>query len=333
MVYDCFCFFNELDVLDIRLHTLADVVDKFVLVESTYTHTRKPKPLYFRENLERYADFKDKIIHVVISENPPPPDGCPENIARWQLENLQRNAISGVIKDLADDDVLLISDCDEIPNPQIVKQWLPRIKCGGILRFGLRHYNVYLNLRNYTEYYWLRGTQMCTVRTFRDPKTYQRVGYGEPVSEWFNRGGTPTQIRFCRSHFRICDAGWHFSYLGNVEHIAKKLTSIAEGGYADVTPGLMVHVEKCLKKRMDIFGRRNVFRSDAKENLPKCIQLHSSKYTQLLLQDNEGGVSYLGNLWYSLRWRMRLFWRERIVPVLWFVKHRVFMPVICMSSR
>ena len=65
-VYDCFNFFNELDILDIRLHELNDVVDKFVLIESVETFTGKSKPLFYNDNKERFKKFEDKIIHIII---------------------------------------------------------------------------------------------------------------------------------------------------------------------------------------------------------------------------------------------------------------------------
>ena len=68
MIYDCFLFNNEIEILDIRLHELFGVVDKFVLVESTVTHTNKQKRLHYLENKSRFKKFKDKIIHIVDKE-------------------------------------------------------------------------------------------------------------------------------------------------------------------------------------------------------------------------------------------------------------------------
>jgi len=68
MIYDCFTFFNELDLLEIRLNVLKDVVDRFVLVEATQTFTGRPKPLYYKENAARFAAFADRIIHVVVDD-------------------------------------------------------------------------------------------------------------------------------------------------------------------------------------------------------------------------------------------------------------------------
>jgi hypothetical protein len=71
MIYDCFTFFNELELLEMRLHELADVVDRFVLVEATRTHTNQPKPLFYHENRARFADFADKIIYVIVDDRAP----------------------------------------------------------------------------------------------------------------------------------------------------------------------------------------------------------------------------------------------------------------------
>ena len=69
-IYDCFNFFNELDLLEIRLNTLKDSVDYFVIVESNVTHSGQFKPLYYEENKERFKSFEDKIIHYVVMNTP-----------------------------------------------------------------------------------------------------------------------------------------------------------------------------------------------------------------------------------------------------------------------
>ena len=70
MVYDCFQFFNELDILKLRMHVLNDVVDKFVISEATVTFSGEKKPLYFQENREMFREFEDKIIHKVVDDTP-----------------------------------------------------------------------------------------------------------------------------------------------------------------------------------------------------------------------------------------------------------------------
>lgn len=116
MLYDCFTFFNELDLLEIRLNILNDSVDKFVIVEATRTQNNKEKCLYFEENKARFAKFEDKIIHVVVKE-------FPQKLEQWTIENYQRNEIMRGLVNCKDDDVIIISDLDEIPNPKYIKKY------------------------------------------------------------------------------------------------------------------------------------------------------------------------------------------------------------------
>ena len=69
MIYDCFPFFNELDLLEIRLNELSGVVDRFVLSEAELTHNGDRKPLYFNEHKDRFAKFADKIIHIIVRKD------------------------------------------------------------------------------------------------------------------------------------------------------------------------------------------------------------------------------------------------------------------------
>lgn len=113
MIYDCFTFFNELELLELRLHELADTVDKFVLVEATQTHTNRPKPLHYWENRERFSRFHDRIIHVAVAD-------LPQSVDAWIPENFQRNCISRGLTQCRPEDWILVSDVDEIPRATTV---------------------------------------------------------------------------------------------------------------------------------------------------------------------------------------------------------------------
>lgn len=102
MVYDCFVFFNELELLELRLEELSDVVDRFVLVEGTKTFRGKKKPLYFEDNKERYSKFLNRIIHIRV-------DDFPESTNPWELEYHQRNMIAKGLSNCKSDDNLLLS--------------------------------------------------------------------------------------------------------------------------------------------------------------------------------------------------------------------------------
>ncbi|MCS6764619.1 MAG: hypothetical protein MO853_12495 [Candidatus Protistobacter heckmanni] len=117
-IYDCFPFFNENILLALRLELMYEHVDHFVIVESTHTFTGQPKKMYFSwEGLERY---RDKIIHVIVDDMHIHLDDPVKN------ETYQRNAILRNLKDARPDDLVLISDLDEIPNPKAIGRYDPR---------------------------------------------------------------------------------------------------------------------------------------------------------------------------------------------------------------
>ena len=112
-IYDCFMFFDEEMLLDLRLNIMDKYVDKFIITEATYMHSGKPKKLLF--DIKKYSKFKDKIIYIVV-------DDVKDNIKKPHIgqnsliEQHQRNAISRGLKNCKDNDLIIISDVDEIPN-------------------------------------------------------------------------------------------------------------------------------------------------------------------------------------------------------------------------
>src|SRR5687767_9061046 len=114
MLFDCFTFFNELELLEIRLHELSDVVDFFVLAESHTTFSGRPKSLYYEESKRRFSDYQDRIIHVVSSDL--------ETDDAWAREEHQRNSLLHGLRNCLPDDIVMVSDVDEIPKREAVKR-------------------------------------------------------------------------------------------------------------------------------------------------------------------------------------------------------------------
>lgn len=195
-IYDCFTFFNELDLLEIRLNTLKDVVDYFVLVESTKTFSGKDKELYFLKNKKRFAAFMDRIIHVVV-------DDMPQDANRWGREFYQRNAIMRGLTNCNPDDIIIISDVDEIPDPD-------KITCsftGEPIALKQRLYYYFLNCEAQEQ---SNGSVILRFKDLRSP-------------QW---------ARDQRNRFRTIDnGGWHFSYLGGIEAIKRKIENFAHSEY------------------------------------------------------------------------------------------------------
>ena len=103
MVYDCFQFFNELDILQMRMNVMNDIVDKFVISESTVTFSGDPKKLYYAENKKRFAQFEDKIIHNVV-------DDTPMDCTPFVRDSHQKCAVARGLKDAKPDDIVIFSD-------------------------------------------------------------------------------------------------------------------------------------------------------------------------------------------------------------------------------
>ncbi len=282
MIYDCFSFFNELDLLEIRLNTLDKVVDKFILAESPFTHTGNPKPLYYAENKARFAKFNDRIIHVIVDDFPAMPDDMPIREKAWTRENWQRNAIvRGLPSDVKDDDILLISDLDEIPNPDYVQKAIGTPV--GITRLDLKAYCFFINLRNVSYPIWNNGTRILTWRTFNDPATYAHADYSECCVASVNQGPSATRVRFLKPARILKPAGWHFSYLGGVEAIQRKMKSIAHTEFdTDERTSLENIRARLMRGRGFVNSAERFLPEIIDESFPEAITRHQQIYNALI---------------------------------------------------
>lgn len=280
MIYDCFSFFNELDLLEIRLNILKDVVDRFVLVEATCTHTGKSKPLYYQENRERYAAFSDRIIHIVMDEFAAADGAKTPRERAWSIENLQRNAIVKGLVDAKPGDTVIISDLDEIPNPDAVRG---AVGLPGITRLGMMQCNYFLNYRNYTSPEWTLSTQLLSYATFVDPKTYRGFRFNEFVVASVNGVPSASAIRFMKSTRLIHKGGWHFSYQGGVEKIRTKIQSIAHTEFDNDKTHSAEWVQERIANGEDVFLRGDRFFAESlDERYPDYLRENASRYASML---------------------------------------------------
>ena len=118
MIYDVFLLFNEIDLLDIRLNILENVVDKFIIIESNKTFSGKNKDLYYYKNRARFEKWWDKIEYKIV-DNMPIGNTSEDN---WAREFHQRNIGCESIYHCNDDDIIIVSDVDEVPNPNVLKK-------------------------------------------------------------------------------------------------------------------------------------------------------------------------------------------------------------------
>lgn len=282
MIYDCFQFFNELDMLKIRLNVMSPIVDKFVISEATETFSGLKKPLYYEENKEMFAEFADKIIHVVV-------DDTPEGYTH-DRDTFQKNAVTRGLKDCTDEDIIIFSDLDEIPNPEKIKEILKDFQEDKIYHFAQRLFYCYLNMEevsgNLLSYAgefegverkkWI-GSKMCSYKLLRE----QNLMLGE--------------LRFPERKeigIRVEDGGWHFGYMGGhgekdiKKRVQEKVISAAHQEYN--SKHVLNQVTDQIKDGKDIFGRDAKFiRCEIDESFPVYVREHQEELSYLIMQEEK----------------------------------------------
>ncbi len=244
-IYDCFIFFNELELLEIRLNELSDVVDCFVLVESTRTFSGKDKELYYLRNKVLFEEFNHKIIHVVV-------DDMPETNNRWELEFFQRNAILRGLNNCKSEDIILISDVDEIPNKHRLIENISRISNLPKV-FNQKLYYYYLNC--IANIKW-DGTVMIKYKYLKLHQIFKINSVFHRIMEKFKFFWTPQRLRHKRHTFeKINDGGWHFSYLGGIEKIKTKIMSFAHAEFSSDYYRNNERLLQAIENGSDLFGR------------------------------------------------------------------------------
>jgi beta-1,4-mannosyl-glycoprotein beta-1,4-N-acetylglucosaminyltransferase len=269
MVYDCFIFFNELDLLEIRLNELNEVVDKFVLIEANKTFQNNHKPYYFEENKERFSSFLDKIIHIKLDKYPlfiP----IINPFTPWKLEFFQRNSIVKGLVNCKPEDIVLISDVDEIPKASVLKEMLAK----GIDQiYGLKM-DMYMYFLNNQLIY--DGGSSMTMEQSKDG-----IWHCTAVLPYKLLKQKPNRLRkiIMRTRRRgevfkiIPNAGWHFTYLGGVKNIIKKLEAFSHTEFNNDTFKSQEKIEEYITTGKDLFGRDMQFKMlENLETLPKFIQ-------------------------------------------------------------
>lgn len=255
MIYDCFTFYNELELLDIRLHELYDIVDKFVLVEGNTTHSGKIKTSVWLENKDKFADVADKVVHHMAD--------LTKYSTTEERENGQRNAIKDALEELNldDQDIVTVCDLDEIPSKR-----LGELKPMPMAALGQKFCNYYLN-----------------------NVTYDRLGnekewtLGRICRWWYLERITPQKLRMMKVPRGITlPCGWHFSFVGGSDKIKQKINVYLHQEFNN--PAIIDNIDNALKFNLDVLGRTDRMYKVEEIDLPEYVSKNLDKFKHLFTE-------------------------------------------------
>ena len=291
-IYDCFIYFDEDLLLDVRLNILDKFIDKFVIVESKFSHSGEKREPNF--NLEKYKKYKEKIEYILLEENPSnlfqiekdDPRRSEKIIINANLrEFFQRNAIIQGLSEAKDNDVILISDVDEIPN-------LENIDFNKITEYPYMFNQIFCcyKFNLFSKMRW-HGSRMIKKKKLLTPQWLREIkdkNYPKWRVDTLFSKKKYSNIKF------IEDGGWHFSYLKDPVNVEKKLKSIRHHIEYDLNPLGVNKIDEMIKNKKLIYNYNTDQRTENKfENnetlnildtrkLPKYIQNNLSLYSKWL---------------------------------------------------
>ncbi len=278
MVFDCIPFFNELDILNLRLHILDPIVDKFIIEESTVTFSGEPKELCFEKNREMFREFLPKIEYIVV-------DDSPVEASTHLRDKYQKNALAKGLLGATNEDVIILSDVDEIPNPKVLKKIISDFDPDKIYHMAQRMFYCFINMEE------VSGNLLSVTGEF--PGVGRRLWLGTKV---FSKKSIPAEgiieLReasvIAPGAVRVEDGGWHFGYMGSrhetdvSRRIGTKVVAAAHQEYND--QDILAKAKDRLILGQDIFGREARFeRVEVDESYPEYLLGHIEEYRYLIM--------------------------------------------------
>ena len=236
-IYDCFQYFNEDHIVDLRFNILDKHVDYFVISESTKTHQGKEKKLNF--NIKNFLKYKSKIKYIV-ADYKKKIDFDNHTGGESPVEKHQRNQLIEGIKDASRDDLIILSDSDEIPDLTKLKEINKNKK---YIAFSQKMFMYKLNLQNLNESNWIGSkiTLKKNITTMQELRDLKFKNY--PF--W----------RLDKKNLQIIKGGWHFSFLQKPEDIITKIKSFSHGEFNENNNIDKKKIERKILENEDIFNR------------------------------------------------------------------------------
>ena len=290
-IYDCFQYFNEDHMVDLRLNILNEYVHKFVIVESKFTHSgKKREPLF---DINKYSKFKKKINYIVLENEPVDLEIVHDNdtddkknskyiMNALKRENFQRNGIKKGLTNAEPGDLILVSDVDEIPNLSNLD--LNEIN-DNIILFKQNFYYYKFNLK-LEDMPWL-GTKGCKYKNLKSPQWLRNIK--DKKYPFWRLDVLFSDKKYSNIKF-IDNGGWHFSNMKTPEEIEKKMRTYLHHREYDIKPLGTKKIEEMIKSKKSIYnlradmknekidGTQNLKATDGRE-LPEYLKKNKTKYS------------------------------------------------------
>jgi len=269
-LYDCCMYFDEDLILDLRLNVLNEHVDKFIIAEATRDHSGKEKKLNF--NYKNFSKFKDKINYLVIDDLPINVKSKKKNwdANHWR-DQYQRNSLTRGFKNCDDNDLIMISDIDEIPDPKKLSEFKIQNKYACFMQ---KNFQSKLNLLNITDKYWM-GTKICQKKYLKSPQWLRDIKTKKRPLWKFYKPKEPQLI---------LDAGWHFSFLKKPKDIAKKIKAYS---HQEFNKDDLIDEEKIamrIENQQDLFNRNIKYKKiNIDASFPKYILENMNKFEDWII--------------------------------------------------
>jgi len=262
-IFDCFTYFDEDLILDLRFNILNNYVEKFIIIECGEDHHGNKKKKNF--NINNFKKFEDKIIYIFIDNF-----GSLNN--SWKREHFQRNYIQKALDVAGPEDMILISDADEIPNLQGLNfDTLNEFKYL-VFEQNLFYYKLNLILDNNLPWH---GTKGCKKKYLKSPQWLRSAKAHKTYPFW----------RFDKINFKkIHNGGWHFSYLKKPIDIQQKIRSFAHTEFDEEKFFNLNNIEASIKQKKDLFHRGYSFKKvELDKNFPDYILKNKNKLEEWII--------------------------------------------------
>ena len=293
MVYDCFPFFNEIDILKLHLEVMNPFVDKFIIEEAKYTFSGQPKELCFETYKDMFSKFLPKIEYIVVDE-------LGDDLKTHERDYFQKNHLAMGLDKATDEDVIIFGDVDEIPNPKAVKEIIDNFNPDKVYHLAQRMFYVYLNMEE------VSGKLLSITGEFPEYRAKCEASDSKGEASGLHPMWLGTKVLSKRNipedgiirirefpvndarSVRVDDGGWHFGYMGSLHEtnvanrIGVKVVAAAHQEYN--TEDILKEAKDRLILGQDMFGRDAKFiRVEIDDSYPEYLRENIRDYEHLVM--------------------------------------------------